>query len=522
MRPQSDGSPLDGPEGMRPEPQTPTAADARAGMPSEGGALPLRLLDEIFRQELLDHGPALYVSDPDGRLLWVNTGYRRLSEIAGGRLLPTEEIAAEITLLGGMVFREDVMSFGGGAQRLRSRHTPLRGEDGQMIGIAGVVQILPEESQRLEAIATLRDRVDDLMRLVSDWTWEADSALALTNMSTRVTEMLGYHPREIIGRSLLSLSGGETDRGALELRFQRHSPFRNQPMDMIAKSGELKTFLVSAVPVFNFATGALTGYRGTATDVTELRRREVGLRVAKEMAEVASRTKTEFLANMSHELRTPLNAIIGFAEVMHMELLGPVGNQQYRGYVGDIHDSARHLLGLINDILDVAKIEAGRVELSETATPVKTIFDAVARLIRERAVRAEVRLEITVQPDLPPLVADERKLKQILINLLSNAVKFTPAGGAVRMAAQRDPGSGELVVTVADTGIGIAPADIPRVMEPFGQVDNPINRKYRGTGLGLPLTKGLVELHGGSFQLDSTPGVGTAVTIRLPARRLKR
>jgi signal transduction histidine kinase len=207
---------------------------------------------------------------------------------------------------------------------------------------------------------------------------------------------------------------------------------------------------------------------------------------------------------------------------MHMELLGPIGNQQYHGYVGDIHDSARHLLGLINDILDVAKIEAGRVELSETTIQVKALFDAVARLIRERSVRAEVRLEMAVQPDLPPLVADERKLKQILINLLSNAVKFTPAGGAIRMAALRDPASGDLAITVADTGIGIAGADIHRVMEPFGQVDNPINRKFRGTGLGLPLTKGLVELHGGRFDLESTPGVGTTVTIRLPAQRLKR
>jgi signal transduction histidine kinase len=334
--------------------------------------------------------------------------------------------------------------------------------------------------------------------------------------------MLGYHPRELIGRNLLSLTSGDSERNAIELRFQRHSPFRNQPVDMVAKSEGAKTFLLSAVPVFNFTSGALIGYRGTATDVTELRKREVGLRAAKEMAEMASRAKTEFLANMSHELRTPLNAIIGFAEVMHMELLGPIGNQQYRGYIGDIHDSARHLLGLINDILDVAKIEAGRVELSESTTQVKAIFDAVARLIRERSVRAEVRLDMAVTPDLPPLFVDERKLKQILINLLSNAVKFTPAGGAIRMAAQLDPGSGELVITVADTGIGIAPADIARVMEPFGQVDNPINRKYRGTGLGLPLTKGLVELHGGSFQLESTPGVGTTVIIRLPASRLRR
>ncbi|HUL09635.1 MAG TPA: ATP-binding protein [Candidatus Acidoferrum sp.] len=516
MRPQSDAPSADRPDSTRPEPRS-----ADTALPSNG-VLPPQLLDALFQQELLDHGPPLYVANLEGRIVWANAGYRRLSDAARGPLLPTEEIAAEIALLGSMVFREDVLTLGDGAQRLRSRHVPLRDAGGQMTAIAGIVQVLPEESQRLEAIATLRDRIDDMMRLVSDWAWETDAELKLTAMSNRVTEMLGYHPRELIGRNLLSLANGDSERNAIELRFQRHSPFRNQPVDMIAKSEEVKTFLLSAVPVFNFTTGVLMGYRGTATDVTELRKREVGLRVAKEMAEMASRAKTEFLANMSHELRTPLNAIIGFAEVMHMELLGPIGNQQYRGYIGDIHDSARHLLGLINDILDVAKIEAGRVELSETTTQVKAIFDAVARLIRERSVRAEVRLEMAVTPDLPPLLVDERKLKQILINLLSNAVKFTPAGGAIRMAAQPDPATGDLVITVADTGIGIAPADIARVMEPFGQVDNPINRKYRGTGLGLPLTKGLVELHGGSFQLESTPGVGTTVTIRLPAHRLKR
>jgi PAS domain S-box-containing protein len=520
MRPQSDAPSTERPDSPRTEARSAEAAGRSA--PAPNGPLPPHLIDAVFGQELLDHGPPLYVTDLEGRVIWANAGYRRLSEVAGGALLPTEEIAAEIALLGSMVFREDVVTLGEDVQRLRSRHVPLRGADGQMTAIAGIVQVLPEESQRLEAIATLRDRIDDMMRLVSDWTWETDANLVLTAMSNRVTEMLGYHPRELIGRNLLSLASGESERNAIELRFQRHSPFRNQPVDMIAKSEEAKTFLLSAVPVFNFTTGVLTGYRGTATDVTELRRREVGLRVAKEMAEMASRAKTEFLANMSHELRTPLNAIIGFAEVMHMELLGPIGNQQYRGYIGDIHDSARHLLGLINDILDVAKIEAGRVELSESTTQVRAIFDAVARLIRERSVRAEVRLEMVVAPELPPLLADERKLKQILINLLSNAVKFTPAGGAIRLAATPDPATGDLVITVADTGIGIAPADIARVMEPFGQVDNPINRKYRGTGLGLPLTKGLVELHGGTFQLESTPGVGTTVTIRLPAHRLKR
>ncbi len=401
MRPQSDAPPADRPDSTRTEARNAEATNAPNGAP-----LPPELLDQIFKQELLDHGPALYVATLEGRVIWANAGYRRLSEAAGGLLLPTEEIAAEIALLGSMVFREDVLTLGEGAQRLRSRHVPLRGPDGQMTAIAGIVQVLPEETQRLEIIATLRDRIDDMMRLVSDWTWETDAQLVLTAMSNRVTEMMGYHPRELIGRNLLSLTGGESERNAIELRFQRHSPFRNQPVDMLAKSEEVKTFLLSAVPVFNFTTGVLTGYRGTATDVTELRRREVGLRVAKEMAEMASRAKTEFLANMSHELRTPLNAIIGFAEVMHMELLGSIGDRNIRLCRRHPRQRASHLLGLINDILDVARWRPAAFEIveQESATQVKAIFDAMPP-DRERpcAGRGAARASV-VAPDLPPLL----------------------------------------------------------------------------------------------------------------------
>ncbi|MGH6933546.1 MAG: PAS domain-containing sensor histidine kinase [Dongiaceae bacterium] len=519
MQPLSDGPPAGAPDTATPSSSTTTW---RSGsLAADEDKLPADLLNEVFQQELLDHGPALYVADLGGELLWANAGFRRLTAVAGGKLFPIDEIAAEVTLLGSLVFRDDNLRLGEATQRLRSRHVGLRDATGQITAIAGVVQALPEESDRLDAIAGLRERIEDLMRLVSDWVWETDADLKLVEMSNRVTELLGYHPRELVDRNLLEIAGGDTDRATIEQRFQRHSPFRNQPAEFKTKSGDLKTVLLSAVPIFNLATGALSGFRGTAGDITELRKREIGLRAAKELAEMSSRAKTEFLANMSHELRTPLNAIIGFSEVMHMELLGPIGNQQYHGYVGDIHDSARHLLGLINDILDVAKIEAGRAELSESTVDIRAVFDAVSRLIRERALRAELQLVSYVQPNMPLLAADERKLKQILINLLSNSVKFTPAGGTIRMAAEID-GNGDLMMTVADTGIGIAAADIDKVMEPFGQVDTSINRKHRGTGLGLPLTKGLVELHGGSFQIASQPGVGTTITIRLPGRRLKR
>jgi PAS domain S-box-containing protein len=503
-----------------------TADPAREGASTpRPGDLPAVLLDDIFRQELLDHGPALYVADLQGNLQWTNSAFRRLAAAAAepetpapAPLLPLPEIAAEIGMLGSMVFREDTVRIGGTLQRLRSRHVALRDAAGKVGAIAGIVQSMPEDSQRLELIALLRERLDDITRLASDWIWETDPDLGITAVSQRITEVLGYHPRELTGRSLLSLGGDPESRDALTARFAQHSPFRDQMFEATTRDGEMKLFLLSAVPVFSSATGALTGFRGTASDITELKRRELGLRAAKEMAEMASRAKTEFLANMSHELRTPLNAIIGFTEIMKMELLGPMGNQQYFGYASDIHDSARHLLGLINDILDVSKIEAGKATLIEEDVALDRVFDSVIRLIRERAQRADVKLATDLPEGLPGLRADERKLKQILINLLSNAVKFTPPGGRAELAARIDRG-GDLVITVTDTGIGIAAQDIERVMEPFGQVDSRLSRRFSGTGLGLPLSRALAEMHGGSLTLESEPGKGTTVAVRLPAAR---
>ncbi len=488
-------------------------------------APPPEILCEIFKKELLDHGPAIYVADTAGNIFWANLAFRRLTAAAaadlGKPVLPTDKIAAEVLLLESMVFREDTVRVGQTLQHLRSRHVPLHDKAGNIAAIAGIVQAVPEDSQYQETLARTRERLDDVMRLVSDWVWETDTELTITSVSHRVMEVLGFHPRELIGRNLLSLSSSGQNHSAIKQRFAQHSPFRNLPFEALARTGESKLFLLNAVPVFSSRTGALIGFRGTASDITELKRRELGLRAAKDMAEMASRAKTEFLANMSHELRTPLNAIIGFSEIMKMELLGPVGNPQYHDYVSDIHHSARHLLEVINDILDVSKIEAGKASLIEQEVNVRHLFDSVLRLIRERAGRAEVELSSQVPPDLPRVLADDRKLKQILINLLSNAVKFTPSGGRVELSARIDE-AGDLLLEVADTGIGIGPDDIERVMEPFGQVDSRLNRRYDGTGLGLPLSQGLARLHGGELHLESELGAGTRATVRLPGRRLIR
>ena len=260
--------------------------------------------------------------------------------------------------------------------------------------------------------------------------------------------------------------------------------------------------------------------RDLSREVARRERTEADLRAARDQAEFANRSKSEFLANMSHELRTPLNAIIGFAQIIRDEMFGALGSAKYRDYAADINDSGQHLLDLINDILDLSKIESGKAELYEDDFDVTPLLRSALNMVRERAISGDVTLETEIPDGLHALHADERKLKQILVNLLSNAVKFTKPGGVVTLRTWCNVRSGYLF-QVEDTGIGMAQEDIPRALAQFGQIDSALNRQYEGTGLGLPLSKTLTELHGGTLDLQSEPGVGTIVTLRLPAARLR-
>ncbi|MFY9288301.1 MAG: ATP-binding protein [Alphaproteobacteria bacterium] len=260
-------------------------------------------------------------------------------------------------------------------------------------------------------------------------------------------------------------------------------------------------------------------YECTMYDVTERRRAEVALIKAKEQADFANRSKSEFLANMSHELRTPLNAIIGFAEIIKDQLFGEVGQPQYVEYARDIYDSGELLLSLINDILDMSKIEAGKRALSEATLDVEGVIQSVIRLVASRAKLGKLHLTVRMPKDLPNLRGEERALKQVLTNLLTNAIKFTPEGGSVTLTAIRDD-YGRLCIKIEDSGIGIAEEDIPVALAPFGQIESALSRKNQGTGLGLPLTKALVELHGGVLDLESKVGQGTIVTVIFPAERV--
>mgnify|MGYP003350893700 CR=1 FL=1 len=277
---------------------------------------------------------------------------------------------------------------------------------------------------------------------------------------------------------------------------------------------------VSGAPVFD-ENGVFTGYRGSGRDITQEVEAERTLRAALERAEAANRAKSEFLTNMSHELRTPLNAVIGFSDVIAQQLMGPAGNRRYVEYARDIHTSGEHLLRIISDILDLAKIEASQVNLVETAIDLGEIFAACRTLASARAEQSGITLVQASRDAGATLWADELRLKQIVLNLVTNAIKASPRGSSVTMAA-RVNASERYEIEIADNGCGMSDDELRLAVQPFRQVDSRVARPGEGTGLGLPLSIRLTELHGGEVKIASATGKGTTVTVVFPATRTRR
>ncbi len=380
-----------------------------------------------------------------------------------------------------------------------------------------------QSQESAERLRLNEQRFRDYAEIASDWFWSTDDEHRFTYFSKRLTEATGLRREELLGKTQQDLGRGnltEEDWHRHLGDLRAHRAFRDFRYKHSGANGSEVWWATSGKPIFD-GQGMFIGYRGTGRNITVEMESQEALRLAKEEAELASRAKSEFLANMSHELRTPLNAVIGFAEVIKTDEADRFDKAKYREYAGEIVTAGQHLLGLISDILDLSKIEAGRVDLCDETIDVSETIRSCLVLMRDKARSGAVTLEQDCPAELPPLRADDRMLKQILVNLLSNAVKFTPPGGTVAVKAWCNRRDG-YVLQVSDTGIGMSLDDIPRAMTRFVQLEGQMNRRFEGTGLGLPLTKSLVELHGGSMDLQSELGVGTKITVRFPAERVVR
>jgi PAS domain S-box-containing protein len=383
-----------------------------------------------------------------------------------------------------------------------------------------LIAILRDTTERRRLEEALRQSETTFRLLFSSnpipmWAYDVET-LRFLEVNTAAVEQYGYTRERFLGMSLHDIAPPElasyelAERQALSAfggpGFRRHRKADGSEITVEAVSHQLE---------FQGHRAALMA----AIDVTERKRAEEEIHRAKEAAEAASRAKTELLANMRHELRTPLNAIIGFSEIMQARLFGPLGSAKYDGYVADIRHSAAHLLTVITDILDLAKIEANSFRLFEAVVEPGEIIASALRLVKPRADGFGVSLAYDRSHGEVMVRVDETALKRVLINLLSNAVKFSEAGGTVTVRSGFDARGG-FTISVVDQGIGMSPEEIPIALTPFRQVNTGLQRKYEGTGLGLPIAKQLIEMHGGILSIDSTPGAGTTVTLLLPAARV--
>jgi PAS domain S-box-containing protein len=423
---------------------------------------------------------------------------------------------------------------GAGLRIFEGRHSAAA--DGALL--VGAFAEVTRAQEALASVRRLRARHEEILSTVSDWVWELDRDWSFRRSSTRNDQVLGFDPGFVVGRDFFEVGTVEENPRRPRrrpLRRRQRAPFDGVHYRMATPDGEERLFALSAIPQFDEESGDFTGFRGSARDVTAevaadrrardyrdelertlaaLRHKNAELDAALERATAADRAKNEFLAMVGHELRTPLNAVIGFSEMIDGEVFGPLGNDRYDAYVDDILSSSRHLLGVINDIIDVVKLELRELSLQPDEIAVPKFLETCAAFVRERARNQGVALELDAAASLPPLIADPQKARQMLINLLGNAIKFTPQGGRIALTARVD---GEmLAIAVADTGCGIPADRIAEVLEPFKQADGSLARSHEGLGLGLPLTRQLAELHGGRLALDSVAGEGTTATLYFP------
>ncbi|WNJ99398.1 ATP-binding protein [Thalassospiraceae bacterium LMO-JJ14] len=369
-------------------------------------------------------------------------------------------------------------------------------------------------TQTTAEIDTLQARFRDFAEAASDWFWETDRDHRIRFVSDSIKEVHGIQPHEIIGTELngFLISGQPDHRAELERSLSEASGFKDLIFDIRTPLGDVHAIRLNGKPYFS-DTDEFRGFRGIGTDITADIQSAIELNAAKIEAEEANKAKTRFLAVMSHEIRTPLNGILGFTQALQTGIGGPI-NEKQADYLNDIAISGEHLLSVLNDILDISKIEANQYELTFADVDVADEISSIIHIARPNAEIKKVFLQLGAVDVDTCIKADQRALRQILLNLVSNAIKFTQENDKITISAIRN--GDDLVISVADTGIGIDANDIDKIAKPFHQIENVLSRRHEGTGLGLSIVKGLTEAHGGTMSVESAIGEGTIIRILLP------
>ena len=394
--------------------------------------------------------------------------------------------------------------------------TPVFGPDGNVVQVALVAREITQDIAKDVLLCKMRQATEQSDNAV----FITDAEGTIEYINPRFTTLTGYTAAEAIGKNPRILKSSETPEEVhadIWNTIQAGKEWRGELNDR-HKTGS-RFWAYATISPIKDSHGTITHYVATHEDISQRKEVDLAMQAALKQAGIANRAKTDLMANMSHELRTPLNAIIGFSSTMKEEVFGPVGDDKYREYLDDIHHSGQHLLGVINDILDVSAIEAGAVELNEENLAISDVIDSSIRIIRPRAKDGKVTVTSSVCSKKQQIIADERRVKQIFLNLLSNAVKFTQEGGKVTVKS-RFSDDGSLAIAVSDTGMGMEKDEVVKALSKFGQVDSGLDRKHEGTGLGLPLTVGLVECHGGTLDIKSEKGRGTQITVTFPKERV--
>jgi PAS domain S-box-containing protein len=399
---------------------------------------------------------------------------------------------------------------------------PELDRNGQVTALHGVAR----DTSDLIQLQQDRKRIEERHRLVFDQSADVISHVdregRFVFVSPAGEQLTGFKPSEMVGRTVTDFTHPEDFPLLAEntRRWKTDRTPRTLQYRTLTKSGSYLWIESTIRPLVDPLTDRVLGALSISRDIRARRRTEEELRLAQARSETSNRAKSRFLANMSHELRTPLNAIIGFSEILSSEMFGPIGSERYKEYASLILVSGRHLLDLINDLLDMSKIEAGRHVLSPDMLDIEELLGSAMRLVHRQVEAKGLSIKIVAATLSSPLIADQRAIKQIVLNLLSNAIKFTPAGGEIRLSASES--EAYVTIAVSDTGIGIPQSALGRLARPFEQVHDNLHITQGGTGLGLALVRSLARLHGGEIEIESCEGEGTTVHVHVPHQPIKR